>query len=177
MDKTGVNNNTDTHISDTAKYPAVPLVPPKGAVMSLAFGCTDKIKLKKRQRRKISFLFSNMATETGLSAAVPLSPSDVPVFPPVSLSAEAAPFTPLAADGWRLLPSDAEKEFSRCATRLRGLRGNSGQLKEELNLLFDQLLSENYNRTFEPSVNVRPAVKNTHSVTGSTFNRLRKQRI
>lgn len=104
-----------------------------------------------------------MAAQTGLSAApVPVSPGDVPVFPAVALSAEAAPFAPLGADGWRFGSlSDAEKQFSRSAARLRGLRADSGQLKEELNLLFDQLLSENYNRTFEPSINIRPEVTNT----------------
>uniref|UniRef100_A0A8D0D2K9 HEAT repeat-containing protein 6 n=1 Tax=Sander lucioperca TaxID=283035 RepID=A0A8D0D2K9_SANLU len=86
-----------------------------------------------------------------------MSRSDVPVFPPVALSAEAAPFTPLGTDGWRLgSPSDVEKQFSRCAAKLRALRADSGQLREELNLLFDQLLSENYNKTFDPNINIRP---------------------
>nr|XP_046266556.1 HEAT repeat-containing protein 6 [Scatophagus argus] len=99
----------------------------------------------------------NMAAQTGLSTPAFMSGSDVPVFPATALSAEAAPFTPLGMDGWRLgSPSDAEKQFSRCATKLRALRADSGQLREELNLLFDQLLSENYNRTFEPSINIRP---------------------
>ncbi|KAM3600846.1 uncharacterized protein V6R79_003569 [Siganus canaliculatus] len=99
----------------------------------------------------------SMAAQTGLSAASPVSRSDVPVFPPVALSAEAAPFTPLGADSWRLGPSsDAEKQFSRCAARLRALRADTGQLREELNLLFDQLLSEYYNRAFLPTVNIRP---------------------
>ncbi|CAJ1063950.1 HEAT repeat-containing protein 6 [Xyrichtys novacula] len=96
-----------------------------------------------------------MAAQTGLSAVV--SRSDVPVFPPVALSAEAAPFTPLGRDARQLSSSsDAEKQFSRCATKLRSMRGESGQLREELNLLFDQLLSENYNKTFDPSINIRP---------------------
>lgn len=103
-----------------------------------------------------------MAAQIGLSAPAALSPTDVPAFPAVALSAESAPFSPLATEGWRPgSPTDAEKQFSRCAARLRGLRADSGQLRDELNLLFDQLLSENYNRTFEPSINVRPEVTNT----------------
>ena len=109
-----------------------------------------------------------MAAQTGLLAPATMSRSDVPAFPPVPLSAEAAPFTPftplmpLGADGWRLgSPSDVEKQFSRCATKLRALRAESGQLREELNLLFDQLLSENYNRTFDPNINIRPEVTHT----------------
>uniref|UniRef100_A0A671WPG8 HEAT repeat-containing protein 6 n=1 Tax=Sparus aurata TaxID=8175 RepID=A0A671WPG8_SPAAU len=95
-----------------------------------------------------------MAAQTGLSAPALVSRSDVPAFRPVALSAEAPPFAPLGTDGWRLgSPSDAEKQFSRCAARLRALRADSGQLREELNLLFDQLLSENYNRAFEPNIN------------------------
>ncbi|KAK5858496.1 hypothetical protein PBY51_002630 [Eleginops maclovinus] len=86
-----------------------------------------------------------------------MSRSDVPDFPPVALSAEAAPFTPLGTDSWRLGSSaDVEKQFSRCAAKLRALRPESGQLKEELNLLFDQLLSENYNKTFDPTINIPP---------------------
>ncbi|KAM8900437.1 HEAT repeat-containing protein 6 isoform 2-T2 [Spinachia spinachia] len=94
--------------------------------------------------------------------AAPLAPGSasrgaVPAFPPVALSAEAAPFTPLGTDGWRLgSPSDVEQQFSRCAAKLRALRADSGQLKEELNLLLDQLLSENYNKTLEPNINIRP---------------------
>ncbi|XP_033490811.1 HEAT repeat-containing protein 6 [Epinephelus lanceolatus] len=97
-----------------------------------------------------------MAAQTGLAPAS-VSRSDVPTFPPVALSAEAAPFTPLGTDGWRLgSPSDVEKQFSRCAAKLRALRADSGQLREELNLLFDQLLSENYNKTFDFNINIRP---------------------
>ncbi|TDH04887.1 hypothetical protein EPR50_G00137710 [Perca flavescens] len=98
-----------------------------------------------------------MAAPTGLLAPALMSRSDVPVFSPVALSAEAAPFTPLGTDGWRLgSPSDVEKQFYRCAAKLRALRADSGQLREELNLLFDQLLSENYNKTFDPNINIRP---------------------
>ncbi|XP_074467012.1 HEAT repeat-containing protein 6 [Sebastes fasciatus] len=95
-----------------------------------------------------------MAAQTELlTAAV----SDGPAFPPVALSADAAPFTPLGTDGWRLgSPSDVEKQFSRCAAKLRALRADSVQLREELNLLLDQLLSENYNKAFEPDINIRP---------------------
>ncbi|KAF7206570.1 HEAT repeat-containing protein 6 [Nothobranchius furzeri] len=80
----------------------------------------------------------------------------VPPYPSVALSAEAAPFTPLLADRSHLEGlSDAEEQFSRCAAKLRALRTDSNQLREELNQLFDQLLSENYNRTFDPVVNIR----------------------
>ncbi|TNN63459.1 HEAT repeat-containing protein 6 [Liparis tanakae] len=99
-----------------------------------------------------------MAAHIGSSAPGSTSRSDDPVFPPVSLSAEAAPFTPLAPDSWRLGGSspDVEKQFSRCAAKLRALRSDSSQLREQLNLLLDQLLSENYNKTLEPNTNIRP---------------------
>ncbi|XP_026228994.1 HEAT repeat-containing protein 6 isoform X2 [Anabas testudineus] len=97
-----------------------------------------------------------MAAHTGLPAPA-LGRIGVPAFPPVALSADAPPFTPMRADGRQLdSPSEAEKHFSRCAAKLRALRADSGQLREELNLLFDQLLSENYNRTFCPSISIRP---------------------
>lgn len=106
-----------------------------------------------------------MAAQPAPSAAGSASRGVVPVFPAVVLSAEAAPFTPLGPDGWRLgSPSDVEKQFSRCAAKLRALRADSGQLKEELNLLLDQLLSENYNKTLEPNVNIRPEVTATRAL-------------
>uniref|UniRef100_A0AAQ4Q5E5 HEAT repeat-containing protein 6 n=1 Tax=Gasterosteus aculeatus aculeatus TaxID=481459 RepID=A0AAQ4Q5E5_GASAC len=106
-----------------------------------------------------------MAAQPAPSAAGSASRGVVPVFPAVVLSAEAAPFTPLGPDGWRLgSPSDVEKQFSRCAAKLRALRADSGQLKEELNLLLDQLLSENYNKTLEPNVNIRPEVTDVCSL-------------
>ncbi|XP_054481118.1 HEAT repeat-containing protein 6 [Anoplopoma fimbria] len=95
-----------------------------------------------------------MAAHTGSSAPSFTSRSDAPAFPPMLLSAEAAPFTP---DGWRLgSQSDVDKQFSRCAAKLRALRADCSQLREELNLLLDQLLSENYNKTFDPTINIRP---------------------
>ncbi|XP_053188243.1 HEAT repeat-containing protein 6 [Scomber japonicus] len=99
-----------------------------------------------------------MAAQTGLAAAPAfVNRSDVPVFPQVPLSAEAAPFTPLGTDEWQLSSqSDVERQFSRCAKKLRALLADSSQLKEELNLLFDQLLSENYNTSFDPNINIRP---------------------
>ncbi|XP_023139949.2 HEAT repeat-containing protein 6 [Amphiprion ocellaris] len=97
-----------------------------------------------------------MAAQEGMSAPAP-GHRVFPAFPPVALSAEAAPFTPMAGDGWRPDSSpEAEKQFSRCAAKLRALRADSGQLREELNLLFDQLLSENYNKTVDPSINIQP---------------------
>jgi len=119
------------------------------------------------------FLDQNMmAAHIGSSAPVSTSRSDGPVFPPVSLSAEAAPFTPLAADSWRLGGSspDVETQFSRCAAKLRALRADSSQLREQLNLLLDQLLSENYNKTLEPNINIRPEV--THGFNVTCFTRM-----
>lgn len=100
-----------------------------------------------------------MAAHAGMSAPV-VGRSGVPGFPPVALSAEAPPFTPMRTDGWQPdSPSDAEKQFSRCAAKLRALRADSRQLREDLNLLFDQLLSENYNKTFTPIISIHPEVK------------------
>lgn len=102
-----------------------------------------------------------MAAQSGLAHPAP-GRGVTPAFPPVPLSAEAAPFTPMAADGWQHgSQSETEKLFSDCAAKLRALRADSVQLREELNLLFDQLLSENYNRTFEPTTGIRPEVR-TH---------------
>ncbi len=130
--------------------------------MSPTFGCQAWNEDREPPSKWNTSESENMAAQTGLSAPALASRGDVPVFPPVALSAEAAPFTPLAADGWQLgSPSDAEKQFSRCAAKLRALRADSGQLREELNLLFDQLLSENYNKTFDPNINIRPEVTHT----------------
>nr|XP_057933217.1 HEAT repeat-containing protein 6 [Doryrhamphus excisus] len=93
-----------------------------------------------------------MAASTGLPApSSDIIHRDVPVFPTVALSAEAAPFTPQGADAWQ---SDADRLFSRCAAKLRVLRADSAQLREELNLLFDQLISENFNKVLEPNINI-----------------------
>ncbi|CAL1573479.1 unnamed protein product [Knipowitschia caucasica] len=69
--------------------------------------------------------------------------------PPGSLSAEAAPFSPRDS-------SDADKQFSHCYAKIRGLRPHSELLRDQLNLLFDKLLSENYNKTFNPDISIRP---------------------
>ncbi|RVE63858.1 hypothetical protein OJAV_G00140570 [Oryzias javanicus] len=90
-----------------------------------------------------------MASPAGLSEPA----SSRRAFPSMSLSAEAAPFVPESQLS-RL--SDAEKHLSRCSAKLRALRADSVQLREQLNLLFDQLLSENYNKTLDASVNIRP---------------------
>ncbi|XP_040006165.1 HEAT repeat-containing protein 6 isoform X2 [Xiphias gladius] len=96
-----------------------------------------------------------MAAHTGLPAPA-LGRGGVHAFTPVA-PAESAPYSPMGTEGWQLgSPSDAEKLFSRCSAKLRALRADSGQLREELNLLFDQLLSENYNKTFYPNINIRP---------------------
>ncbi|XP_068600420.1 HEAT repeat-containing protein 6 [Brachionichthys hirsutus] len=77
-------------------------------------------------------------------------------FPPAPRSAEDFVFAPHGAAGRRLgCLSDAEMNFARCAAKLRSLRAGSGQLREELNLLLDKLLSENYNRTFEANSNIK----------------------
>lgn len=136
-----------------------------GAVISLTFGYQAWKEERDPPSKGNTSAITNMAAQTELLAPALMSRSDVPVFPPVALSAEAAPFTPLGTDGWRLgSPSDVEKQFSRCAAKLRALRADSGQLREELNLLFDQLLSENYNKTFDPNINIRPEV--THTLFG-----------
>ncbi|XP_077403143.1 HEAT repeat-containing protein 6 [Vanacampus margaritifer] len=100
-----------------------------------------------------------MAALSGLPASpAPVIRRDVPVFPAVPLSADAAPFTPQRADVWQRSArpqTEAERLFSRCAAKLRGLRADSSQLREELNHLFDQLISENFNRTLEPDINIR----------------------
>ncbi|KAF3706531.1 HEAT repeat-containing protein 6 [Channa argus] len=97
-----------------------------------------------------------MASRIVLSAPAP-GRIGVPPFPPVALSAEAPPFIPMTTDGLPIdPPSDAEKQFCRCAAKLRALRTDSGQLREDLNLLFDQLLSENYSRNFAANVIIRP---------------------
>lgn len=110
-----------------------------------------------------------MAAPVGISAPA-FGPRAVPAFSSVALSVEAAPFTPLSADGPHLdYPSDAEKQFSRCASKLRALRASSGQLREELNQLFDQLLSENYSRTFEPNINIRAEVTTAGSLWSTSY--------
>lgn len=92
-----------------------------------------------------------MAVQTAFSTPTAgfVSAHDVPTLPAGSLSADAVPFTPRGS-------SDADKQFSHCYAKLRGLRSDSAQLREELNLLFDKLLSENYNKTFNPNITVRP---------------------
>ncbi|XP_061595748.1 HEAT repeat-containing protein 6 [Cololabis saira] len=106
-----------------------------------------------------------MAAPCEVSAPVP-GRRGVAAFPPVALSPEAAPFTPLG-DGPELhgpelhgseldAASHAEQQFSRCARRLAGLRAESCQLREEVNQLFDQLLAENYNKTYDNCSNIRP---------------------
>ena len=115
-----------------------------------------------------------MAVPAGLAATAALSPGEMAVLPlaaPSAPSADTTRFGPLGLQGWRLgSVSDAEKHFSRCAAKLRALRAGSVQLREELNLLFDQLLSENYKRPFEPGVNIPPEVTNTRS--GDVMTRL-----
>ncbi|XP_067113394.1 HEAT repeat-containing protein 6 [Osmerus mordax] len=77
--------------------------------------------------------------------------------PPVSLSPDAAPFIPLAKETELGSVSDAGVQFARCASKLRLLRsGDPASLKTELNLLFDQLISENYNNNFSPHTYIRP---------------------
>lgn len=103
-----------------------------------------------------------MAAHGDLLAPATVDCRDATVFSPVALSADTAPFFPASYSGWRARPaSDAEKQFFRCTERLRCLRPDSGRLREELNLLFDQLLSESYNLSNEPSTNIQPEVTHT----------------
>ncbi|KAG7515734.1 HEAT repeat-containing protein 6 [Solea senegalensis] len=70
---------------------------------------------------------------------------------------EAAPSGRAGTDGWLLgSQSDAEKHFSRCAAKLRALRSDSTcRHREELNRLFDELLSENYSKSVFPSISIQ----------------------
>lgn len=103
-----------------------------------------------------------MAAHEALLAPATVGCGDAAEVSPVALSADTAPFVPAGHNGWRARPaSDAEKQFFRCTERLRCLRPDSDRLREELNLLFDQLLSENYNLSNEPSTNIQPEVTQT----------------
>lgn len=96
------------------------------------------------------------------ASSTPVIGRDLPVFPSVPLSADAAPFTPQGADAWQRgawPQTEAERLFSRCAAKVRGLRADSSKLREELNLLFDQLISEPFNRSLEPNINIQPEVR------------------
>ncbi|XP_077597507.1 HEAT repeat-containing protein 6 [Stigmatopora nigra] len=98
-----------------------------------------------------------MATSGG-SPASP-APRYTPIFSSFPLSADAAPFTPQGAEMWQRgarQQTDAERLFHRCAAKLRDLQADSGQLREELNLLFDQLISENFNQNLNPNINIQP---------------------
>lgn len=111
---------------------------------------------------------SNMASRGDLLAPATVDCGDATMFSPVALSADTAPFFPASYNGWRARPaSDAEKQFFRCTERLRCLRPDSDRLREELNLLFDQLLSESYNLSNEPSTNIQPEV--THTGLGLVY--------
>ena len=99
------------------------------------------------------FLPEKMAARFTLPAGEGGDGDDVVDFPPTTLSADAAPFTPHAADAM----ADPRAHFSRCAAKLRALRGDAARLQEELNSQFDQLISENYYNT--PEGGVRPEVR------------------
>lgn len=115
-----------------------------------------------RLEKKTTSAAFNMAAPGDLLSPVTADCAEATVFSPVALSAETAPFCPANYNGWRARPaSDAEKQFFRCSDRLRCLRADSGRLREELNLLFDQLLSESYHLSSEPSTNIQPEV--THA--------------
>lgn len=103
-----------------------------------------------------------MAAHGDLLAPVTVNREDATVFSSVTLSADTAPFFPANYNSCRAFPvSDAEKQFFRCTERLRCLRPDSDRLREELNLLFDQLLSESYNLSNEPIKNIEPEVTHT----------------
>ncbi|KAK6317653.1 hypothetical protein J4Q44_G00130530 [Coregonus suidteri] len=66
----------------------------------------------------------------------------------VTLSPDAVPFTPLAPEVREEIGSVAA-QFSHYASKLRSLRaGDPASLKTQLNLLFDQLISENYSSNY-----------------------------
>lgn len=114
-----------------------------------------RVQIRRLKKAREEELIYGAPVKMAAPAAHP-RPKDMSVSP---LSAEAPAFVPQGADCWRLgSQSDAEKQFSRCASKLRALRTDGAQLKEELNMLFDQLLSENYKRALEPSVSVRAEV-------------------
>ncbi|XP_045573444.1 HEAT repeat-containing protein 6 isoform X2 [Salmo salar] len=70
----------------------------------------------------------------------------------VTLSPDAVPFSPLSP-GHREEMGSVSARFSHSASRLVSLRaGDSSSLKTQVNLLFDQLISENYS----PNHNIRP---------------------
>ncbi|XP_007556397.2 HEAT repeat-containing protein 6 [Poecilia formosa] len=118
--------------------------------------CTNRHNKTKKKDEQKCFRVINMSASVGVSAPVFDRPA-VPAFPSTALSAEAAPFSPGESDCSPLDSlSDAEKQFSRCAAKLRALRPDCSQLREELNQLFDQLLSENYNRSCELPITIRP---------------------
>uniref|UniRef100_A0A3Q2XNG0 Uncharacterized protein n=1 Tax=Hippocampus comes TaxID=109280 RepID=A0A3Q2XNG0_HIPCM len=84
------------------------------------------------------------------ASSAPVIGRDLPGFPSVPLSADAAPFTPQGADVWQRgawPQTEAERLFCHCAAKVRGLRADSSKLRDELNLLFDQLISEPFNRS------------------------------
>ena len=55
-------------------------------------------------------------------------------------------------------PSNSGVQFSRCYSKLCSLRpSDNASFKTELNLLFDQLISENYNIDYS-NCNIRPEV-------------------
>lgn len=96
-----------------------------------------------------------------------MAAQDVSTVPAVGYSGVCAPPPAVSAntaspgtDGWQHgSQSDAEKQFFRCASRIRALRADPAcQHREELNLLFDELLSENYNKTFYPNINIQTEV-------------------
>uniref|UniRef100_A0A673XFJ6 HEAT repeat-containing protein 6 n=1 Tax=Salmo trutta TaxID=8032 RepID=A0A673XFJ6_SALTR len=74
----------------------------------------------------------------------------------VTLSPDAVPFSPLfspLSPGHREEMGPVSARFSHSASRLVSLRaGDSSSLKTQVNLLFDQLISENYS----PNHNIRP---------------------
>ncbi|XP_019725206.1 HEAT repeat-containing protein 6 isoform X2 [Hippocampus comes] len=93
------------------------------------------------------------------ASSAPVIGRDLPGFPSVPLSADAAPFTPQGADVWQRgawPQTEAERLFCHCAAKVRGLRADSSKLRDELNLLFDQLISEPFNRSVEPNFNIQP---------------------
>ncbi|XP_066551798.1 HEAT repeat-containing protein 6 [Amia ocellicauda] len=54
-------------------------------------------------------------------------------------------------------PGDSSSQFSRCYSKLRSLRPADGEsCRTEINLLFDQLISDNYSHPYAGSSSIRP---------------------
>ncbi|KAG7484798.1 hypothetical protein MATL_G00054150 [Megalops atlanticus] len=100
-----------------------------------------------------------MAAEAAFSPAgrSGLPPIPGPEFLPVNNPEVAALNATLPMDLVSGSPCSAGVQFSRCYSKLCSLRpSDNDSLKTELNLLFDQLISENYTSSFGANCNIKP---------------------